>query len=172
MFSSRDICLLMIDRQMQSSRPDFAMTFAVTRRFRLQARPSGGLISEAWACALGLGRASSHIAQAPSRPAGACRSPPPRLLQPLPSLGAFVLGGESSSPPSCSLLEKSLCLRTHVQTCGVRPFHELQKQSQARVDVANPESAQQACDEPRATCASPLVQEAGEGNGRGILETR
>lgn len=108
-----------------------------------------------------------HLCVPPAHVAG----PRPWLLQPLPSLGAFVLGGESS-PPSCSLLEKSLCLRTHVQTCGVRPFHELQKQSQARVDVANPESAQQACDEPRATCVSPLVQEAGEGNGKGILETR
>lgn len=109
-----------------------------------------------------------HLRVPPAHVAG----PRPWLLQPLPSLGAFVLGGESSSPPSCSLLEKSLCLRTHVQTCGVRPFRKLQKQSQARVDVANPESAQQACDEPRATCASPLVQEAGEGIGKGILETR
>lgn len=162
----------MIDRQMQSSRPDFAMTFAVTRRFRLQARPSGGLISEAWACALGLGRASSHIAQAPSRPAGACRSPPPLAAAASPVTWGFRAGRGEFFSSIFSLLEKSLCLRTHVQTCGVRPFHELQKQSQARVDVANPESAQQACDEPRATCASPLVQEAGEGIGKGILETR
>lgn len=70
------------------------------------------------------------------------------------------------------MLEKSLCLRIHIQTCGGRTGHELQKQNQACVDVVHPERAQQVCDEPRVTCASPLVRKAEEGKGKGVLETK